>query len=243
MKPSAGFVLPEIFMILLLCVPVVLLFLWGHKRYLKDKEKQEKKAPVSAAKDILNEFFDRYYLDIPPELGEWAKTQGAFQEHKSGKFYVVSQQIKDRIIEKLEQPFYKKAPIMTRHEAENYRHLYEAATPLGLEVFTKVRMLDLLEPIVDQSSHLFKHFIRIIWSKHVDFVVWSPNTESVICIVELDDFSHQQEDRKRRDKFVEMMFVKSGYVYLHYSTIYQDKMYHKLLSLKKSQGENPDNCF
>jgi hypothetical protein len=167
-------------------------------------------------------------------LNEWAETQGALQDSYTGEYYVVSQHIKDHILEKLEYPFYKKAPILTQHEVENYKRLYQAATPLNLEVFTKVRMLDLLDPIVDESSQLFKYFKKIIWAKHVDFVIWSPHTESVICIVELDDFSHERDDRKARDEFVETMLKKAGYIYLHYPTIYQNKMYYKLLNLTQS---------
>jgi very-short-patch-repair endonuclease len=42
-----------------------------------------------------------------------------------------------------------------------------------------------------------------ITSKHVDFAVCDPKTLQVIGVIELDDSSHGETDRQRRDKFVD----------------------------------------
>lgn len=193
--------------------------------------KKDKKITPSAPEPVVRG--DRYYLDIPSALNKWVQLQGAFRDPISKKYYVVSQELKDRILEKLEKPFYKKRSIFSSHEAVNYKRLCAAAEPLGLEVFTKVGLLDLLSPTVDQYSPLSDYFKRIIWAKHVDFVVWSPRAEAVVCIIELDDSSHERPDRQDRDKFLEMILLKAGYNYMHYFTIQQKKMQIKLRSLEE----------
>lgn len=39
------------------------------------------------------------------------------------------------------------------------------------------------------------------WAKRMDFVV-TDSTTKVICVIELDDRSHQRADRQKRDKYV-----------------------------------------
>lgn len=221
----------------LLVLPVILialasfLIIFLSKLFCKFRKKDGETTSSTPKSEIGG---NRYYLEIPSALNKWAEVQGAFRDPVSKKYYVVSQELKDRILEKLEVPFYEKRPILTPHEAVNYKRLYAAAAPLGLEVFTKVGLLDLLSPTVDQYSPLFNYFKRIIWAKHVDFVVWSPQAEAVVCIIELDDSSHERPDRQDRDKFLEMILTKAGYTYLHYFTIQQEKMYYKLRNLEKN---------
>ena len=168
------------------------LIIFLSKFFCKFRKKGEETTSSTPKSEIGG---NRYYLEIPSALNKWAEVQGAFRDPVSKKYYVVSQELKDRILEKLEVPFYEKRPILTPHEAVNYKRLYAAAAPLGLEVFTKVGLLDLLSPTVDQYSPLSNYFKRIIWAKHVDFVVWSPQAEAVVCIIELDDSSHERPDR------------------------------------------------
>lgn len=46
--------------------------------------------------------------------------------------------------------------------------------------------------------------------KHVDFVLCDPKTMRPLVAVELDDRSHEREDRQQRDAFVEGVFAAAG---------------------------------
>lgn len=49
-------------------------------------------------------------------------------------------------------------------------------------------------------------FLNWINRKHVDFVLCDAGTMQVVCAVELDDKSHQNDARKERDAFVDRVF-------------------------------------
>jgi hypothetical protein len=69
-----------------------------------------------------------------------------------------------------------------------------------LRVFGKVRVAD----VVDVRAKVGRRrsaFNRIS-AKHFDFVLCHPANLSVVCAVELDDRSHQNQRRKQRDEFL-----------------------------------------
>lgn len=49
-----------------------------------------------------------------------------------------------------------------------------------------------------------------IQRKHVDFVLCDKRNLEAACAVELDDRSHQQQDRRERDQFVDGVFAAAG---------------------------------
>jgi hypothetical protein len=51
---------------------------------------------------------------------------------------------------------------------------------------------------------------RKLCQKHVDFVLYDRRTMSVLLAIELDDASHDQPERRRRDKFVDEVFRGIG---------------------------------
>jgi ribosomal protein S27AE len=53
-------------------------------------------------------------------------------------------------------------------------------------------------------------FTNRIDRKHVDFVLCDPKTMRPLVAVELDDRSHEREDRQQRDVFVEGVFAAAG---------------------------------
>ncbi len=53
-------------------------------------------------------------------------------------------------------------------------------------------------------------FTNRIDRKHVDFVLCDPKTMRPLVAVELDDRSHEREDRQQRDAFVEGVFAAAG---------------------------------
>lgn len=106
---------------------------------------------------------------------------------------------------------YKKRWLLTYNEKNAYKKLLSAAAEIGYTVFSKVRLLDLLEPV---SGKNYRSYFYKVQAKHVDFVLLDEKLVAR-CIVELDDASHDADDRKARDAFVDEVVTSVGYQVIH----------------------------
>lgn len=79
---------------------------------------------------------------------------------------------------------------------------------------TKVSLGDLFWVKNDDPSR-FRIFTNKIDRKHVDFLVCEPTTMRPLMGIELDDKSHQREDRQERDVFVDHVFAAAGLPLVH----------------------------
>ncbi len=77
----------------------------------------------------------------------------------------------------------------------------------------KVNLADLFFPAVDSGEKM--RYLNKINRKHVDFLLCDAETLEPVCGVELDDSSHQREDRARRDAFVDMVYEAAGIPLVH----------------------------
>ena len=103
---------------------------------------------------------------------------------------------------------YQKKWLLTTNEKAFYRQLSSFAAKRNMTVFTKIRLLDLLEPIPNQPK--YKTYFYKVQAKHVDFVLC--DTKLVArYIIELDDNSHNTPDRTKRDQFVDLVLQAVGY--------------------------------
>jgi ssDNA-binding Zn-finger/Zn-ribbon topoisomerase 1 len=69
-------------------------------------------------------------------------------------------------------------------------------------VLTKVRVADVLTPIPTANRSYWKKAFNSISSKHFDFVLCKADDLTIICAVELNDKSHAEAERKKRDEFI-----------------------------------------
>jgi hypothetical protein len=69
----------------------------------------------------------------------------------------------------------------------------------------KTRLADVVHCPASQwkSPHGWK-----LSQKHLDFVLYDPQTTQVIAVVELDDCSHERPERQARDRFVNDILQK-----------------------------------
>jgi hypothetical protein len=75
------------------------------------------------------------------------------------------------------------------------------AVDLSLRVFSKVRLADVL--YVPRDAPNRQALVNRTLQKHLDFVLCDPSTLAPVLVVELDDASHDLDDRQRRDDFVD----------------------------------------
>lgn len=104
---------------------------------------------------------------------------------------------------------YIKGTLMTNAEKQLYHFMSNYLDSRDkIAIFPKVRLADLIE--VDSKLTLDRSAFYKISSKHVDYVICEKNTLNVICVVELDDFYHEREDRKQHDLFVMQALYTAG---------------------------------
>lgn len=129
-------------------------------------------------------------------------------------YYLIPKKSKTISIQKVEEQNktieYKYEPqhLMTTNEKIQFRKIQIWANKHNLLIFTKVRLLDLITPRRDQQN--YKGALWKIQSKHVDFVICDQEIR-VKCIIEINDRSHNQQDRIERDKFVLEVLQACGY--------------------------------
>lgn len=107
---------------------------------------------------------------------------------------------------------YQKRWLFSYNEKDAYHKLKPIADDLGLILLAKVRLLDLIEPV--SGNPKYKTYFYKVQAKHVDFVLCDKKLVAR-CIVELDDSSHDANDRKQRDSFVDKVLQDTGYKIIH----------------------------
>ena len=82
-----------------------------------------------------------------------------------------------------------------------------------LMVFPKIRLLDLVEPLRGAENR--QALRNRVQSKHVDFVLCDRAALRPVLVVELDDASHQRQNRKDRDASLDSILASAGLPILH----------------------------
>ncbi len=113
---------------------------------------------------------------------------------------------------------YKKRWLLTYNEKDAFKKLQASAGEIGYTIFSKVRLLDLLEPV---SGKNYRSYFYKVQAKHVDFVLLDEKLVAR-CIVELDDSSHDTRERKERDAFVDQVVTSVGYKIIHTRAITEE---------------------
>ena len=114
--------------------------------------------------------------------------------------------------EKITYPYKLKQRVFSDKEGYFFRDVRPIADKLGLIVFTKMRIADLLE--VPKNHPEFTKWFNKIKSKHVDFIFVDQNYH-IKLLVEVDDPTHNRPDRQARDQEVDEMFRQQGLEVLH----------------------------
>lgn len=103
-------------------------------------------------------------------------------------------------------PYRVRDDFLSRAEASFYRVLVNA---LGdrVVVLTKVNLADVFFVMTPAERMRYRAKIN---RKHVDFLICQSGTMTPLLGIELDDFSHQRQDRQARDAFVDHVFESAA---------------------------------
>jgi len=116
----------------------------------------------------------------------------------------LSEKDADKSAAKAEYPYLVRDDFLSPAELSFYLVLKSSVADLAL-VCPKVSLGDLFYARTsDPSQH--RSYTNKIDRKHIDFLLCDPKSVRPILGIELDDKSHQRQDRQERDEFVEHVF-------------------------------------
>lgn len=113
---------------------------------------------------------------------------------------------------KVVYPYKLTQRVFSPKEGYFYRDVRPIADKLGLIVFTKMRLADLL--YIPKGTDNEKAWFNRIKAKHIDFIFVDSNYK-IRLLVEIDDQTHNRSDRQARDEEVDEMFRQQGLEILH----------------------------
>lgn len=97
----------------------------------------------------------------------------------------------------------------------SFAGVLDGALPEGVSWFGKVRLGDVFitkKGLTRSESATARNKID---RKHVDFLLVRTSDLAPVAGIELDDRSHEEDDRKHRDEFVDVVFRSCGLPLLH----------------------------
>lgn len=99
-------------------------------------------------------------------------------------------------------PYELQGPLFTPAE-RSFLCVLNSVLKDDVDVLGKVRVADILKPTKGLSRSDWQKAFNKISSKHFDFVLCNKADLSVLCVIELNDKSHNSKKRKERDAFLE----------------------------------------
>ncbi|AXY43782.1 DUF2726 domain-containing protein [Halomonas sp. JS92-SW72] len=141
------------------------------------------------------------------ELVRKSKKKGVSKGKKNNKHKNYSELLMEK-----GQAYRKKEYFMTPVEREVYK-LLERSYGDRYRIFSQVRVVDVVEP--DSTKHHsksreFMSLFRQLSQWHFDYVLCERDSFKVYCALELDDASHEREDRIKRDRILDMACKNAG---------------------------------
>lgn len=123
---------------------------------------------------------------------------------------------------------YKKKLIMSTNEINNYWRIKEITDKLNLLLFTKVRMIDIVEPKKYNQT-----LVNKIIKKHLDFVIINKNGYTV-CSIEIDDNSHRKEKQQKSDSIKNFILNDTGIKLIRTKEINKYEIENQLMELSNT---------
>lgn len=135
-------------------------------------------------------------------------------------------------------PYESREALMSESELAFFEVLEEALED-EYRIYSKVRLEDVIQvrPGTDSRSAFTAR--NRIKSRHVDFLLCDPESMEIIASIELDDRSHERQDRIERDIFVDEALRVSGVPCIHFPV--QRKYSRRELRRGIEEGISKDN--
>ena len=142
--------------------------------------------------------------------------------------------------EDIEKLPYRRKFLLTKNEYWFYKSLKEIADKYGFAVLAKIRFADLVEVSAEADKKEYMKYFGKIKSKHIDFILCKKDNLYPELLIELNDSSHNTEDRIKRDEFVKKIAERVGYKMVFVSgTQNLEETIIKALEIKSENNNDP----
>ncbi len=142
--------------------------------------------------------------------------------------YILIGKIKNKENKLEYKKYYKpKKYLISKNELNFYKILIEIANELNLIVFAQVSLYNIIQTRKEIEYKTRESYFRRIASKSIDFVLADPDNCRIKLCIELDDSTHNRQDRIKRDKFINELFKDLEIDLLRYpvyKTYYKDTL-------------------
>ncbi|MDR3578658.1 MAG: DUF2726 domain-containing protein [Oryzomonas sp.] len=98
---------------------------------------------------------------------------------------------------------YKSREILFTPAELNFLNTLEQSLNKNYRIYGKVRLCDIIETKNNLDNKAFQRAFNRISSKHVDFVICNARSLAIEMVIELDDSTHKQSERRARDEFLD----------------------------------------
>lgn len=105
---------------------------------------------------------------------------------------------------------YRLVPSLLSNAEKRFLSTLDDAVRTRARVFCMVRVADVIKPAGSLDKKLKHALFRKTSQKHFDFVICEPISLKPLCIIELNDKSHQRKDRQERDVFLKSACDSAG---------------------------------
>jgi len=112
---------------------------------------------------------------------------------------------------------FEKTPLLFSPAERSFYGVLEQAIGSEYRIMAKVRLGDVIQPKKGMEKSPYFTAMNKINKKHLDFVVCRKSDFVTVGAVELDDKSHQRQDRWERDNFVDQALGSAGVPIIHFS--------------------------
>ena len=108
--------------------------------------------------------------------------------------------------------YQKQQAIFTKAEINLLKVLEQVVINPDLAIYGKIRVADILKPAIKKNANHKKWWSAFskISQKHVDYVIVDKLDYSVVCVIELNDKSHNRKATKKRDKFMRKAYASAN---------------------------------
>lgn len=97
--------------------------------------------------------------------------------------------------------FYRKDYVMTQAELKFYRDLKTITDKYELTIFPQVQLEKIIE--VKNNNNAYRNRIK---SRTIDYTIVTNKNCKIVCCIELDDYTHNYNNRIKRDEFINKLF-------------------------------------
>ena len=110
---------------------------------------------------------------------------------------------------------YEKIPTLFTNAERSFYGVLNQAVGTEVDIFGKVRVADIIKPEKGSPRSTWQKLFNKIAKKHFDFVLCDKKDLSVLCVIELDDASHNSKKRQDRDEFLDKACEAAGVPIVH----------------------------